>query len=60
MNRLTERVYRGLAWKLPRDLVMWCWYRVAANATTGKWGHEFPCDVKMMDAIKRWEESDAS
>lgn len=54
MNRLKERVYIWIAWHLPKDLVMWCWYRVAAHATTGKFGHVHPGDVKMMDAIDTW------
>lgn len=52
---MKDRFYKWLAWKLPRGLVMWCWYRVAAHATQGPWGSENPCDVKMMDAIARWE-----
>jgi hypothetical protein len=49
-----NKFYRWLAWKLPKDLVMWCWYRVAAHATQGRWSSECPGDVKMMDAIDRW------
>jgi len=53
-RRLVQRATIWIAWHLPKSLVMWCWYRVAAHATQGQWGHESPCDVKMMDAIQRW------
>lgn len=55
LERLKERIAVRIAWALPRRLVMWCYIRVGAHATTGQWGHESPCDTKMMDALQRWD-----
>lgn len=63
---LTERKYRWwirpregfirwIAWHLPRELVMWCFYRVGANATQGQWGNTNASELLFMDAAKRWK-----
>lgn len=54
IERLLERAAIKLAWLLPHRLVMWCFYRVAANATQGQWGNENPHGVSIMDAADRW------
>lgn len=44
---------RWLAWRLSRRLVMWCGYRIVAEATSG----DRPIDARYllaMDAMKRW------
>ena len=51
-----ERLMMWIAWHLPRDLVMWCYIRVGANATTGKYEREIVPEVRMMDALQRWTE----
>lgn len=55
MDRLKERLAIRVAWMLPHRLVMWCFYRVAAHATQGQWGHELPDNVSIMDAAGRWD-----
>ncbi len=50
-----EKAVMWMAWHLPKKLVMWCYYRVAANATTGQYGNTVATELTMMDAIQRWE-----
>ncbi len=38
LTKRREKVTMWVAWHLPRSLVMWCYYRVAAHATTGQYG----------------------
>ena len=45
----------ALAWWLPRKLVMWCFIRVVANATQGKWSSQVVPELTAMDALQRWE-----
>ena len=53
-RRVRERLFVWIAWHLPRDLVSWCYTRVGAEATTGKYSDVHPGDVKMMDALNQW------
>jgi len=50
-----EIILRWIVWHLPRDIVMWSYMRVAANATTGRYGATNSSELSMMDAIKRWD-----
>jgi len=52
--RMKEKITIWLVWCLPKYLVMWCYYRVAAHASSGKWGNDGVPDITMMDAIERW------
>jgi hypothetical protein len=45
---------RKIAWHLPRRLIMWCYIRVAAHATTGEYSGTVVPDLTMMEALKRW------
>ena len=56
VSRRREAFVRLIAWHLPRELVMWCYFRVAAHATTGRYANTNVCELSMMDAIKRWDE----
>jgi hypothetical protein len=56
VSRRREALVRWVAWHLPRELVKWCYYRVGAHATTGKYGNTNVSELGMMDAIKRWDE----
>lgn len=56
LARRREAAVMWVAWHLPRRLVMWCWYRVGAHATTGEYGNTNPSELLMMDAIKRWDD----
>jgi len=51
-----KKFYEWLAWRLPRKLVYYCAVRLMAYATTGRWGHEFPDQVRMMKALERWDQ----
>lgn len=59
MERFKEWLAIKLAWLLPERLVMWCAYRVAAHATSGKWDTEWVPGLTFMDAIGRWGVSNA-
>lgn len=49
-----DKLAMWIAWRLPRRLVMWCYIRVGAHATTGQYGNESPTEVNMMEALQRW------
>ncbi len=49
-----ERIVRAIVWALPHDVVMWCFYRVWASATSGKFGNEHPDSLSWHQAIDRW------
>lgn len=51
-----ERFVIALAWRLPRWLVYWCFIRVAAHATQGKYSETEVPSLTAMDALKRWYE----
>lgn len=52
-----ERFYKWLAWKLPRELILWATIRLVAHATTGKFGDTVVPELTATDAIKRWDDS---
>ena len=56
VNRRAEQVLRWLVWRLPKVVVMWCYIRVGAHATTGQYGNTVVTDLTMMEALKRWDE----
>lgn len=49
-----EGITIWIAWRLPRYLVMWCFYRVFAHATSGQYCNTGVPGLSMMDAIERW------
>lgn len=51
-----ERLILAVVWRLPRWLVYWCAIRVAAHATTGRYGTTDPTTLSVTDALKRWEQ----
>lgn len=51
---MLDKILMKLAWLLPRRIVMWCAIRVAAHATTGKYGNQVVPKLSAMDAIQRW------
>lgn len=55
-NKVKEKVPMWIAWHLPRRVVMWSYVRVAAHATTGKYGNTNPTNLGMMEALKRWDD----
>ena len=46
-----------VAWLLPRRVVTWCYVRVGAHATTGKYGNTIVPELSMMDALGRWDDA---
>jgi len=49
-----EKFWKWLAWLLPRDLVGWCFVRVTAFATQGKFGNTLVPELRAMDALDWW------
>lgn len=49
-----DKLCMWIAWHLPKRVVMWAYYRIAAFATQGEWGNEHPDDVTIMTAVDRW------
>ena len=56
-GRKSERFWMWLAWRLPKQLVMWCCVRVGAHATTGKYSNTVVPELTVVDALKRWEDN---
>jgi hypothetical protein len=52
--RTRDNVTRWIAWKLPNRVIMWCYIRVGAYATTGKYGNTEVPKLGMMEAIDRF------
>ena len=52
-----DKLARWLAWKLPRPVVRWAFYRVLAHATSGFWSNEDAVALSWQDAADRWEAS---
>lgn len=53
---MMEKLWIWLAWKCPRNLVRWCSYRMAADATTGMYGTTIVPELLMMEMFRRWDE----
>lgn len=51
-----ERVLLWVVWHLPRRVVRWSYIRVAAHATTGKYGNTVVPELGMMEALTRWDD----
>jgi hypothetical protein len=54
MDRIKERMYIWIAYRLPRDLVKWCAIRVMAYACDGEWRDQIVPELTAMDALGRW------
>ena len=55
-ERWPERIAIWIAWRLPKKVALWAMIRVAAHATTGKWGHIHPGLLTYGDMHDRWSE----
>ena len=53
-ERLKEKLAIKIAWLLPRRVALWAMIRVAAHATSGRWGHEYAGDVDYAKMHDRW------
>lgn len=54
-----EQACVSLAWHLPRQLVYWCFIRVASHGTTGPYDNTSPCDLTVAVAAQRWDKTHA-
>lgn len=54
INKLKERFWMWLAWKLPNTLVKWASIRLMAHATTGEYGSTVTPELLATDALRRW------
>ena len=54
---MKRKIAMWIAWHLPKYIILWCAYRVAAHATSGKWSNDGVPGVTMIDAIVRWAQS---
>ena len=54
-KRFKEKAGMFIAWRVPRWLVYFCVIRMGAETTTGKYSGTVVPDLKLMDAVKRWE-----
>ena len=54
-ERFTERFFRWVAWKLPRQLVYWCAIRLLAHVTSGYWSKTVVPELTAVDALQRFE-----
>lgn len=52
--KLNINPWLWLANRVPRKLVYWCFFRVVAHATTGKYETQNVPELTVMDAIDRW------
>lgn len=52
---MIEKLQTKIAWAMPRWLVYWCAIRLVAKATTGEFSSTVVPDLKVMDALKRWD-----
>ena len=55
LRKAKEKLVMKFAWLLPHYLIMWCYIRVVANATTGDYGNTIVPELSAMDALKRWD-----
>jgi hypothetical protein len=53
-RKISEKILMGIAWHLPKKLVMWCAVRLMAHATTGKYSNQIVTDLTIIDALQRW------
>ena len=55
-RKAKEKLVMKFAWLLPRYLVMWCYIRVVAHATTGQYENTIVPKISAVDALKRWND----
>lgn len=53
-----DKVWKAIAWKLPRRLIYWCFIRVGAHGTTGAYGNTVVGSegTQFLELLKRWGE----
>lgn len=53
INKLIDQFNIWLAWKLPDQLIIWCFARLAAYASM-KYSNKTPSDISIIDALNCW------
>ncbi len=53
-RKMDGRITKWIAWHLPRHIVLWCYIRVMANATTGEGSGQTPDEITYEQAYRRW------
>jgi hypothetical protein len=54
---MKEKILMFIVWRLPKSIVYWCAIRLGAYATQGQYSNQVVPDLKLMDALKRWEKA---
>lgn len=54
-DKLIERFWMWLAWKLPRPLVLWAAARLMSSATVGEYSNTVVPELTCIDALNRWK-----
>lgn len=54
IDRAVENMTIWIAWHLPKSLVKWCFVRVFAYASTGKFSNVVTGDITCIDALKEF------
>ena len=50
-----DKLYRELAWALPKGLVKWCAIRVISLASVGEYSNIEMGELRCVDAISAWD-----
>ncbi len=53
-----DSIGRWIAWRLPRVVARWAFYRVVVDATTGRWSKTLIPGLQWETAIRRWDLGD--
>lgn len=56
INKQIERLHIKIAWKLPKSITKWAFYRVLANASGSKYPDQVVPELTWQQAADRWEE----
>jgi len=54
LNKLADRILLEIEWLMPKTLVTWCFIRVFANATNGRYGKTECVELTAVEALERW------
>lgn len=52
---MKDKMWLKISHCMPRTLVLWCAMRLLAHATSGKWDNQIVSELKIFDALDRWD-----
>ncbi len=55
---MTDKIARWIAWKLPRPVLKWSFYRILAAVTSGRWSKTSPLGMSWETIMNRWDKAD--